>query len=169
MSQFVFGYYAAAIVFLSVVVVTRKNPVHSVLFMLILFLHIAGVYILLNAEFLAAVQVIVYAGAILVLFVFAIMVLNLKEEQTVEIYVGSWAIAVAAALGLFVILLFGLRTVDVPSGGTFTAEYLKNTTNTKALGKEIFVNYLLPFEIVSIILLVAIIGAIVLAKKKLKG
>src|SRR5271169_6045424 len=169
MSQFVFGYYAAAIVFLSVVVVTRKNPVHSVLFMLILFLHIAGIYILLNAEFLAAVQVIVYAGAILVLFVFAIMVLNLKEEQTIEIYVGSWAIAVAAALGLFVILLFGLRTVDVPSGGTFTAEYLKNTTNTKALGKEIFVNYLLPFEIVSIILLVAIIGAIVLAKKKLKG
>ncbi|MGO9611982.1 MAG: NADH-quinone oxidoreductase subunit J [Dissulfurispiraceae bacterium] len=169
MSQVVFGYYAAAIVFLSVIVVTRKNPVHSVLFMLILFLHIAGVYILLNAEFLAAVQVIVYAGAILVLFVFAIMVLNLKEEQTVEIYVGSWAIAVAAAMALFVILFFGLKTVDVPSGGTFTVEYLKNTTHTKALGKEIFVNYLLPFEIVSIILLVAIIGAIVLAKKKLKG
>jgi NADH-quinone oxidoreductase subunit J len=73
-----FGYYAVVILFLSVLVVTRKNPVHSVMWMLLLFFHIAGLYLFLNAEFIAAIQIIVYAGAILVLFLFVVLLLNLK-------------------------------------------------------------------------------------------
>ncbi len=169
MIQFFFGYFAIAIVLLSIVVITRRNPIHAILAMLILFIHIAGLFILLNAEFLAAVQVIVYAGAILVLFLFAIMVLNLKEELKIEIYIGSWAVAVTAAAGLLLMVGFGLTAVTVPKTGVHTVEYIQKTTYTKALGQEIFVNYVLPFEVVSIVLLVAIIGAIVLAKKKMKG
>ncbi len=166
MTPFFFGYFAIAIVFLSILIVTRKDPVHCILFMLILFFHIAGLYVLLNAEFLAVVQVIVYAGAILVLFLFAIMVLNLKEEVKLETYVGSWAIAVAAAIGLFFIVVSGLSTITPAPPGPYNVEYIQSATHTKAIGKELFINYLLPFEIVSIILLVAIVGALVLAKKK---
>jgi NADH-quinone oxidoreductase subunit J len=170
MNQILFGYFAVAILALSIGVITRKNPVHCILYMLILFFHIAGMYVILNAEFLAAVQVIVYAGAILVLFLFAIMVLNLKQEAKMEeTCIGSWAIAIAAAAGFFMMVIFGLGSVIIPAGGTHSIEYIQKTTHAKALGKEIFINYLLPFEVVSIILLVAIIGTLVLAKKKLKG
>jgi NADH-quinone oxidoreductase subunit J len=168
MIQFFFAYFAIAVLILSLVVITRRNPIHAVLAMLIMFFHIAGLYILLNAEFLAAVQVIVYAGAILVLFLFAIMVLNLKEELTIQTYVGSWSVAVAAAGGLFLMVVFGLTGVKVARLGPHSIDYIQHTTHSKALGKEMFVNYLLPFEVVSVILLVAIIGAIVLAKKKMK-
>ena len=78
-----FGYYASAIVIFSLLVVTRSNPVHSVMWMLLLFLHIAGLYLFLNAEFIAAIQIIVYAGAILVLFLFVLLLLNLREEVKV--------------------------------------------------------------------------------------
>lgn len=169
MIQLFFGYFAIAIVLFALLVITSKNPIRCILFMLILFFHIAGIYVLLNAEFLAAVQIIVYAGAILVLFLFAVMVLNLKEEVRLETYIGSWSIALAVGVGLFLMVAFGLRTVTIPPGGVHTIEYIKATTHSKAIGKEIFANYLLPFEVISIILLVAVIGALVLAKKKLKG
>jgi NADH-quinone oxidoreductase subunit J len=168
MTELFFGYFALAIVALSLAVVTAKHPMHCVLSMLILFLHIAGLYVLLNAEFLAVVQVIVYAGAILVLFLFAIMVLNVKEELKLEIFIGSWPVAVAAGLALFTMLFATFRSITIPAGGRATVDYIRTVTHSRALGREIFVNYILPFEVVSIILLVAIIGAIVLAKKKLK-
>jgi NADH-quinone oxidoreductase subunit J len=82
--QIFFAYFAGMITLLGILVVTRNNPVHSILWMLVLFVHIAGLYLFLNAEFLAAIQIIVYAGAILVLFLFVIMLLNLKSEETVR-------------------------------------------------------------------------------------
>jgi len=167
MLQLFFAYLAVAILGLSLFIITRKNPVHSVLGMLFMFIHVGALYLLLNAEFLAAAQVIVYAGAILVLFLFAIMILNIKEELQTELFVGSWVMAIPVGAGLLIMLLLGLKSVKPLYTGTHTVEYIKNMTHTKAFGKELFANYLLPFELVSVILLVAIVGAIVLAKKKL--
>lgn len=84
-----FGYFSIVMVVLSLLIITRRNPIHSILWMLVLFFHIAGLYLFLNAEFLAAVQMILYAGAILVLFLFVIMMLSLKKEVTVERFLGS--------------------------------------------------------------------------------
>ncbi|MCX7792989.1 MAG: NADH-quinone oxidoreductase subunit J [Thermodesulfovibrionales bacterium] len=167
MIQIFFAYLAIAIIGLSIFIITRKNPVHSVLGMLFMFIHVGALYLFLNAEFLAAVQVIVYAGAILVLFLFAIMILNIKEELKTELFIGSWVMAIPVTAGLAIMLLLGLRTIKPGYTGSHSIEYIKTMTHTKAFGKELFMNYLLPFELVSIILLVAIVGAIVLSKKRL--
>lgn len=167
MVKFFFAYLAVTIIGLSIFVITRKNPVHSVLGMLFMFIHVGALYLLLNAEFLAAVQIIVYAGAILVLFLFAIMVLNIKEELQTELFIGSWVMAIPVVAGLLIMLLLGLRTIRPGYTGIHTIEHIGSMTYTKAFGKELFMNYLLPFEVVSLVLLVAIVGAIVLAKKKL--
>lgn len=169
LAEGIFIYLASAIVVLSVLVITRRNPVHSVITMLVLFFHIAALYVTLNAEFLAAIQVIVYAGAILVLFLFVILLLNLKEEFLARRYVGPWPLGLIAALGLFAVVVLSLRSLAAGPAGPFTAELIRAETNTKVLGKVLFTEYLYPFEVVSVVLLVAIIGAIVLAKKRLRS
>ena len=154
MMQYIFfAYLSAAIIGLSIFIITRKNPVHSVLGMLFMFIHVGALYLFLNAEFLAAVQVIVYAGAILVLFLFAIMILNIKEELEVELFIGSWVMALPVVAGLVIMLLLGLRTIKYEYTGPHSIEYIKTMTHAKAFGKELFMNYLLPFEVVSVILL----------------
>ena len=169
LQQLFFGYYAFTIIVLSLLVVTRRNPVHSVMWMLLLFFHIAGLYLFLNAEFIAAIQVIVYAGAILVLFLFVVLLLNLKEEILIKRYVGSWP------AGLFVIGLLFVSVVSVLGSyvmgpvGKYSIEVIRSETHTKALGRLLYTEYLFPFEIASLILLVAVIGAIVLAKRKLRS
>lgn len=165
MNPYLFAYLSIAIISMSLLVVTRKNPIHCVLCMLILFFHIAVLFVTLNAEFLAVVQLIVYAGAVLVLFVFAMMVLNLKEEIEQETYVSSWPMAVAAAFGFFIVMFFYLQDVRTGPPGIHTPEHITSVTHTRAIGIEIFTNYILPFEIASFILLIAVIGAIVLAKR----
>ncbi len=169
LAEVIFTYLASAIVVLSVLVITRSNPVHSVITMLVLFFHIAALYVTLNAEFLAAIQVIVYAGAILVLFLFVILLLNLKEEFLARRYVGPWPLGLIAAIGLFAAIVLSLRSFSAGPAGPFTVELIRAETNTKVLGKILFTEYLYPFEVVSVVLLVAIIGAIVLAKKRLRS
>jgi NADH-quinone oxidoreductase subunit J len=169
LAEGIFLYLAAAIIILSILVITRRNPVHSVITMLLLFFHIAALYLTLNAEFLAAIQLIVYAGAILVLFLFVILLLNLKEEVLERIYIGPWPLGLSAALGLFIMIVLSLKSFTAGPKGAFTSEVIRAKTNTKVLGKVLFMEYLYPFEIVSIVLLVAIIGAIVLAKKRLRS
>jgi len=164
-----FGYFAIAIVVCSLLVVLSNNPVHSVLWMLVLFFHIAGVFVMLNAEFLAATQIIVYAGAILVLFLFVIMLLNLREEISMEQLIDGWPAGLSIALAILIMLLFSLGTISVKPEGPWSIEAVKKATHTKALGKVLYTEYLLPFEVASLVLLVAIIGAVVLAKKKLKS
>ncbi|MGD0884394.1 MAG: NADH-quinone oxidoreductase subunit J [Thermodesulfovibrionales bacterium] len=168
-AELLFAYLAGAIILLSVLVITRRNPVHSVLFMLLLFFHIAGLYLTLNAEFLAVVQIMVYAGAILVLFLFVVLLLNLKEEIAVERFVGPWPLGLSAALAFFLMILFPLRSFVTGPSGSFGPEVIHAETDTKVLGRILFTEYLYPFEIVSLLLLVALIGAIVLAKKKLRS
>lgn len=160
-----FAYFAVVIVWLSLVTITRKNPVHSVLWMLVLFFHIAGLYLLLNAEFLAAVQVILYAGAILVLFLFVVMMLNLKEELSARHYVRGWPSGAAAGVCFLTIVLLIMRTLQGGPAGRDSIESIKSASQTKAIGKALYTVYLFPFEAASLILLVAIVGAIVLAKR----
>lgn len=164
-----FAYFAFAIVLLSILVITRKNPVHSILWMLLLFFHIAGLYLFLNAEFMAAIQIIVYAGGILVLFLFVVMLISLKEEIKIARFIGAWPSGFTFAVALFIVLTMSLKSFIIGQQGKYTIELIKKESNIQVLGKLLYTDFLFPFEVASLILLVAIIGAIVLAKRKVKG
>lgn len=164
-----FGYYAAAITILSLLVVTRKNPVHSVMWMLLLFFHVAGMYLFLNAEFIAAIQVIVYAGAILVLFLFVVLLLNLREEIQTERFIGSWPAGFIISAVILVSIISAVRSFVPGPLGKYSIEFMQKETPTKVLGQVLYTDYLFPFEIASLVLLIAIIGAIVLAKRKMRS
>ncbi len=167
--KLIFGYLATAIIGLSILVITRRNPVHSVVLMLILFFHIAVLYLTLNAEFLAAIQIIIYAGAVLVLFLFVILLLNLKEELVVERFVGIWPLGLSAAIAFAIMMILSTTSFVKGPEGNIGVDIIKSETNTRVLGKVLFTDYLYPFEILSVVLLVAIIGAIVLTKRRLKS
>lgn len=164
-----FAYFAFSILFISMLVVTRKNPVHSVLWMLLLFFHIAGLYLFLNAEFIAAIQIIVYAGAILVLFLFVVFLLNIKEEIQARRFITAWPASFTFALGLFVLFIIMFRSFLLGPQGEYTVKAIQNESHTIALGKILYTEFLFPFEVASLILLIAIVGAIVLAKRRLKS
>jgi NADH-quinone oxidoreductase subunit J len=164
-----FAYFAFFIVLLSILVITRKNPVHSVLWMLLLFFHIAGLYLFLNAEFMAAIQVIVYAGGILVLFLFVVMLLNLKEEIKTNRFIVAWPTGLTFAVAFFVVFIMSIRSFVAAPPGKYTVDFIKRESNIQVLGKLLYTDFLFPFEVASVILLVAIVGAIVLAKKRLKS
>ncbi len=148
----------------ALLVIFSKNPVYSVLFLILTFFSIAGHYILMNAQFLAIVHIIVYAGAIMVLFLFVIMLLNLnKGAEPVQPMLIRVAGAVAGGL-LLITLLGALRGMNAHS---------KNLTHesiglVKTLGQELFTEYALPFEVSSVLFLSAMIGAVMLGKKDLK-
>ena len=166
MEHLFFFYFALVIAASSVLVVALRNPIYSALSLLIMFFHVAGLYVTLHAEFLAAVQVIVYAGAILVLYLFVVMLLNLKQDDR---YHRQWpaAAAVRSILALEAVMLTlvkGQPLADGPVGPETVSEGLGNT---EALGDVLYSTYLFPFEVASLLLLVAMIGAIMLAKKDL--
>ncbi len=170
MATFFFFYFSGVIVLTAILVVTLRNPIYSALSLLILFFHVAGLYVTLHAEFLAAVQIIVYAGAILVLYLFVVMLLNVKREER---YHSQFPIA--ALLGVTIlteVLLLAVRTSLSPENEA----PLRNqpvgdavSGNTETIGEVLYSTYLFPFEVASLILLVAMIGAIILAKKDIMG
>ncbi|MDA8241658.1 MAG: NADH-quinone oxidoreductase subunit J [Nitrospiraceae bacterium] len=164
-----FGYFAAVITVLSILVVTRRNPVHSVMWMLLLFFNLASMYLFLDAEFIAAIQVIVYAGAILVLFLFVVLLLNLREELKANRFIGSWPAGLIVAAAIMVSMVFAINSFVPGPMGTYSIDYIQKETYTKVLGEVLYTEYLFPFEIASLILLIAIIGAIVLAKKRMRS
>ncbi len=168
MIDLLFGYISVVSVVLAVLVVTRRNPVHSVLFMLLLFFHLAALYLLQDAEFVAAIQVIVYAGAILVLFLFTVLLLDLREEIREEPYVGTMAVGLAVALGLVLFLVMLVPSFTAGPEGVYTVDRIAAETHTKALGSLLYTEYLLPFELASVVLLVAVVGAMTLAKQRPK-
>ncbi len=164
-----FGYFAVVITVLSLLVVTRRNPVHGVMWMLLLFFNLASMYLFLNAEFIAAVQVIVYAGAILVLFLFVVLLLNLREELQTDRFIGSWPAGLIISLALLVSMWVAVSSFVPSISGRYTIAYIQKETFTKVLGQVLYTEYLFPFEVASLILLVAIIGAIVLAKRRMRS
>ncbi len=152
-------------VFAAVLVVFSKSPVSSVLYLIIAFFAIAGHYVLMNAEFLAAVHVIVYAGAIMVLFLYVIMLLNLnKESEPHKSNLLKFAAAICSGL-LMIVLVGSLKGAD-----TMIQQQVANgqTGLVKNLGMILFNEFLLPFELASILLLAAMVGAVMLGKSEPK-
>lgn len=151
----------------AILVITCKNPINSALSLIMTFFCLATYYVMLDAPFMAAVQVMVYAGAIMVLIVFTIMLLNIRVNASQK---HSHKLLLGSIIGFFtlintLVLLF--RSQPSNPVGPYTGDMIKNIGHTELLGREMFTSFLLPFEITSILLLVAIIGSVVLAKKKI--
>ncbi|HXC93717.1 MAG TPA: NADH-quinone oxidoreductase subunit J [Geobacteraceae bacterium] len=158
---------AAIAVISSLLVITNKNPINSALSLIMTFFCLATLYVMLEAPFMAAIQVIVYAGAIMVLIVFVIMLLNIRSESG-----GRTAHArfMGVATGLLLLVLTGclLAKNSLTSvKGDIDSAMIAKVGHTELIGKSLFTDFLLPFEITSILLLVAIVGAVVLSKKKI--
>ncbi len=156
----------AAVAALSgVAVLTMRNSVHSALFLVVNFFCLAVLYLSLRAEFLAAVQIIIYAGAIMVLFLFVVTLLNPGYEDSEERLPGQRALALILG-GLFLIGLVVAVSASVVTPAVRGAYPPTSDDNTRALAHVLFNPFLLPFEVTSVLLLVAMVGAIVLAKRK---
>jgi NADH-quinone oxidoreductase subunit J len=140
-----------------------RNPVTSAMFLVLTIASLAGLFVLLHAFFLAAVQVLVYAGAVMVLFLFVIMLLDLKAEARRKFQAFALVTGVGSVLALGVLSVKTIATSGVGQGLVPQAE-----GSTATLGRLLFTRYLLPFEIVSVLLLVAMVGVILLSKKDLK-
>jgi NADH-quinone oxidoreductase subunit J len=158
-----FSYFALVSMAAGVLTVALKNPVHCGLALLALLLHVSGLFVLLNAEFLWAVQVIVYAGAILVLYLFVLMLLNLKTDER-YFHSSFMYFLIPAVAGASYVLFLLLRSPFEGTRGDAPVVAVLQDGNTYAIGIKMFSDYLLQFEIVGVFLLGAIIGAIVLAK-----
>ena len=162
-----FLYFAFAITATSALVVAFRNPIYSALSLLIMFFHVAGLYVTLHAEFLAAVQIIVYAGAILVLYLFVVMLLNIKQDDR---YHQQWPFAgLIGGLLLAEALVLTVERYRAPAVARSEGEaVVTQSGNTEAIAEVLYSTYLFPFEVASVILLVAMIGAILLAKRDLQ-
>jgi NADH-quinone oxidoreductase subunit J len=155
---------ATLILGFGVLVITAKSTVHSVLFLVADFLCIAALYVTLAAPFLAVIQVMVYAGGIVVLYLFVVMLVNLKrppEAHSDPRRLSRLGVAMGAAVLAEVVAIFGVGWAR-PAGveGTLSAK------NVEQIGRALYTDYLIPFELASILLLVAMIGAIILAKRE---
>lgn len=147
----------------AIMVVFSKNPIYSVLYLIITFFAIAGHYVLLSAQFLAAVHVIVYAGAIMVLFLYVIMLLNLNtESEPQKSNYLKFAAAICAGL-LLVVLVGSLKGTELIEQSAAPSTDIGSVKN---LGKVLFTDFLLPFEIASVLLLAAMVGAVMLGKSE---
>lgn len=163
MTEFIFGVLAIFTVLCALMVVFSKNAIHSVLYLILTFFTIAAHYIMLNAQFLAIVHIIVYAGAIMVLFLFTVMLLNLNKDNEPQKDLYMKAIAVVSG-GLFLIALVSLSKGLIQGDSELVK--VNDIGMVKNLGTILFDKYVLPFEISSILFISAIAGAIVLTKKE---
>ncbi len=164
-TQWLFGILSFLAIMFALMVVFTRNPVHSVLYLVLTFFCIAGHYLLLNAQFLAVVHIAVYAGAIMVLFLFVIMLMNLNEEsEPQKTMISKFIAGIIGGLILLVLVatLKGTEQLELSSYGHSDVGLIKN------LGRVLFHEYLFPFEIVSVLLLAALVGAIMLGKKEVK-
>ena len=164
-TTFFFYFLSALTVISGVLVITRKNPVHSALALIVTLLAQASVYLMLYAPFVAGVQIILYAGGIMVLFLFVIMLVSIDRSIRERQFNSQWVVGLIAAVAL---------------GGLFIAVYMKGMSvfpehalsvvendNTQNVASILYGQYMFPFEIASLLLLVAIIGAVVMAKKRI--
>jgi NADH-quinone oxidoreductase subunit J len=166
-TPFFFYLFAAMMVIGGIMVITRKNPVHSALALIVTLLAQASIYLMLYAPFVAGVQVILYAGGIMVLFLFVIMLVSIERAQRERTFNSQWVVGTVAGIAL---------------GGLFIAVYLKGKNlfpghpmrmypveapNTQSVATLLYGPYMFAFEIASLLLLVAIIGAVVMAKKRI--
>lgn len=163
-----FYVFAAVLIFSALRVITAKNPVHAAMFLVLSFFTAAGLWLLIYAEFLALTLILVYVGAVMVLFLFVVMMLDINFDKLRE---GFWAhLPVAATVAILLLaqmalLLWGkTMALHTASGGAPQA-----VSNTKALGRLLYTDYLLPFELAAVVLLVAMVAAIALTLRGRKG
>jgi NADH-quinone oxidoreductase subunit J len=183
--EILFFLFSGVAVVSALLMILHRNPVYSAIFLIVTLFALAGFYVMLNAPFVASVHLIVYAGAIMVLFLFVIMLLNLQKDAPREggkllrrIAGATLTIALLAELGALLVYSFSGRQnllatpasagvgLSAPAATVDGGEVLVGST--RAIGAELFTKYLLPFEIASVVLLVAMIGAVIIGKRKLK-
>jgi NADH-quinone oxidoreductase subunit J len=164
----VFYTLATFIIGFGVMVVTTKNPVHCVLFLVANFLCVAMIYVLLAAEFLAVIQILVYAGGIVVLYLFVVMLVNLRRPPDAQVDTRRQArlgFGLAALLLAEISAILMYSAVHSPSSAATIAPRVASRGNTETVGMLLYTDYLVPFEVASMLLLVAMVGAIVLARR----
>ena len=164
-TTFFFYLLSGLAIFGGLMVITRRNPVHSALALIVTLLALAGLYLMLYAPFVAGVQIILYAGGIMVLFLFVIMLVNLERAQKEEQFNQLWLVGIVAAVALG-----GLFTGMYVRGQRMFPEHavkLAEQSNTQQIALYLYGDYMFAFEIASLLLLVAIIGAVVMAKKRI--
>lgn len=159
--QIFFIYFYLSLSLLSIGVIASRNIIHSAFFLLIFLLHVAAVFLFLNAEFLMAIQIIVYVGGVLALFIFAIMVMNIKDELKHRRFVKFAGSGFLVSLLFFAVFYFFLRNIRLETSKPLTSD-------TNMLGSLLYSYFLLPFEILSLVLLIALIAGILIAKKNPK-
>ncbi|PLX76656.1 MAG: NADH-quinone oxidoreductase subunit J [Azoarcus sp.] len=167
---FVFYFLAAILVFAALKVITARNPVHAALYLVLAFFNAGGIWLLLHAEFLAITLVMVYVGAVMVLFLFVVMMLDINLERLRQ---GFWSyLPVGALIGVLLVIemamvlggqYFGLDAMPVPP------EPQAGFSNTRALGRVLYTDYVYPFELASLVLLVAMVAAVSLTLRKRKN
>jgi len=163
----VFYMFAAMTVFAAVRVITVRNPVHAALFLVLAFCSMAGIWLLLEAEFLAITLILVYVGAVMVLFLFVVMMLDINLDQLRE---GFWrwfpfGLALAAVMVGEMVWVLGSRQTAETAGAVHHAA---NYSNTKELGRLVYTDYVYPFELAAVLLLIAIVAAIALILRRRK-
>ena len=163
-------FYSFAVLVLggAILTITRRSAIHSAISLIVSLMGVAGLYLLQQAEFLFAVQIVLYIGGIMVLFLFVIMLVNLDEQAKERQFNGQWLI------GIFCTALVGALVLYVMSKGAGSFQVVRGLMpsaegkgNTEALADVLFSTYLLPFEIASLLLLVAVVGSVVMAKKRI--
>ena len=167
---FVFYFLAVIMVFAALRVITARNPVHAALFLVLTFFNAGGLWLLLQAEFLAVTLVMVYVGAVMVLFLFVVMMLDINLDRLRE---GFWSyLPVGALVGILMLVemvmvlggsYFGLEAMPAPA--PVAADY----SNTRELGRVLYTDYVYAFELASLVLLVAMVSAVALTLRKRKG
>ncbi len=166
LEPFLFAMFAGTTIGCAVGVVFHRNPVHCALLLVGVLLSLSGLFVLLNAPFIAALQVIVYAGAIMVLFLFVVMLLNVKGETPLLTPGAAKGFGILFALVILVELVWTVLSPAGRSTGPPEASVPSEFGSPAAIGRVLYTVWLYPFEITSILLLVAVIGAVVLAKRK---
>lgn len=162
-TKYIFIFLTIMALFSATMVLVSKKPIHSVLFLTLTFFSIAGHYILLNAQFLAVVHVIVYAGAIMVLFLFTVMLLNLNKDERSPKPLWVKIAAFVAGCMLMLVLVGIFRGYDIANAAN---PEMNQIGLVKNLGKILYNDYLLPFEVSSVLFLTAMVGAVLLGKKE---
>ncbi len=152
----------------AILVITRRNAVHSVMWLIVTLFSVSGIYLMLHAEFLFAVQIILYVGGIMVLFLFVIMLVNLHLAVKQAQFSRQWLLGLATVVVLTVELIYGMYRGHAGFNLAPPGPAPASGGNTEAVALSLYQSYMLPVEIASILLLVAMVGAVIMAKKKLE-
>ncbi len=168
MEIYFFYVFAAGMILTSLLMITRANVIHAALLLVMTFFFLAGTFVLAGAEFLAAVQILLYAGGIMVLYLFSIMLMNVEVAVRMRQWHRQGALVIAAALLLGFEIWLVLGGTELPAAKPWDWSLGATPGNVEALGAVLYTKFLFPFEVASVLLLAAMIGAIVLAKRRIE-